>query len=206
MKIDPKGIVQVQQVFEGFELLGYETRNKYKILDESGKLLGFAAEQQKGFFNFLFRQVLGHWRKFDVHFFDENRSEFLIAHHPFRFFFQRLEIRRPEGKLLGALQQRFAIINKKFDLEDNRGETLFEMRSPFWKIWTFPFYRRGNEVARISKKWSGLLSEAFTDRDNFIVQFEDQNLGVDEKHLILATSVFIDLQYFEKKANNRRRY
>ena len=37
----------VKQKFEGFELLGYETRNKYTILDEQGEQVAFAAEQQK---------------------------------------------------------------------------------------------------------------------------------------------------------------
>lgn len=190
----------VKQKFEGFELLGYETRNKYALLDENENQIGFAAEQGKGFFGFLLRQVLGHWRKFDVHFFDQNKQEFMIAHHPFRFFFQRFEIRDMSGKEIGALQQRFSILSKKFDVEDANGNVLLEMKSPIWKIWTFPFYYQGQEVARVEKKWTGLLAEAFTDKDTFSVNFGKDDLSNEEKMVILATSVFVDLQYFEKKS------
>ena len=46
-----------------------------------------------------------------------------------------------------------------------------EVSSPFWRLWTFPFAARGAEVASVQKKWSGLLAEAFTDKDNFAVDF-----------------------------------
>ena len=72
----------------------------------------------KGFLGMIFRQILGHWRKFDIHFFGPDRQPYMIAHHPFRFFFQRLEVTTPDGKFLGAVQQRFAIFRKRFDIEN----------------------------------------------------------------------------------------
>ena len=191
----------VKQSFEGMELLGFETRNKFVIMDENKNPIGHAAEQGKGILGFFLRQYLGHWRKFDIHFFDENHQLVMIAHHPFRFFFQRLEINSASGNYLGALQQRFAIFSKKFDVVDERENVLYEMRSPIWKIWTFPFYKRGQEVARVEKKWTGLLAEMFTDKDTFLVHYKDQSLSISQRLIILATSLFIDLQYFEKKAD-----
>lgn len=44
------------------------------------------------------------------------------------------------------------------------------------------------------------MSEVFTDRDNFVVQIGDQKIENSERLFILATSIFIDLQYFERKA------
>lgn len=191
--------VIVKQHFEGFELLGYETRNKYAIMDENKNKIGFAAEQQKGIFGFLLRQFLGHWRSFDVHFFDVNKKEFLVARHPFRFFFQRFEIYE-DGRFLGALQQRFSIFRKKFDVLDERETVLMEMNSSFLQFWTFPFRKRGQEIARIEKKWTGLLAEFFTDKDTFLVSFDSPGLMREEKMIILASSIFVDLQYFERKA------
>ena len=54
--------------------------NKYAILDENENKIGFAAEQQKGIFAFLLRQFLGHWRSFEIHFYDEEKKEFLYRH------------------------------------------------------------------------------------------------------------------------------
>ncbi len=194
--------ILVHQIFEAFELFGYETRNKYEILDENQKKIGFAAEQGKGFLSFLTRQFLGHWRTFELYFFDNDRKLFMTAIHPFRFYFERLEIKDKDGLLIGALQKRFSILTKKFDVEDPHGNVIMEMRSPLWKIWTFPFIKMGSEVARIEKKWSGLLAEVFTDKDRFLVSYDDPSFTEQEKLIVLAASVFIDIRYFEKNANN----
>ncbi|HLB59087.1 MAG TPA: phospholipid scramblase-related protein [Bdellovibrionota bacterium] len=190
----------VLQVHELGEWIGVETRNKYAILDEGKNQIGFAAEQQKGILGFLFRQFFGHWRSFEIHFFNRAKQRVMTARHPFRILFQRLEISDQSEKLIGAIQQRFSILTKRFDVENDRGMVIMEVASPIWKIWTFSFMHKGKQVACIQKKWTGIFSEAFTDKDNFMVEFSDPNLSNNERQLVLAASVFIDLRYFEKKA------
>lgn len=190
----------VEQRHELVELLGFEMRNKYEILGEDGAAVGFCTEQQKGFFGFLARMLLGHWRPFDLFFFDHERQQVLTAHHPFRVLFQRLEVSLPDGRPLGALQSRFAVLSKRFDVEDASGGVIMTVCSPLWKIWTFPFVKDGRPAATVVKKWSGLLAEGFTDKDRFRVEFEDPSLSPDERLLILAAALFVDLQYFERKA------
>ena len=190
----------VRQRFELGEMFGFETRNKYEVVSENGVQVAFAAEQQKGFLGFLFRQTLGHWRTFDIHFFTPERTPFMVARHPFRWFFQRLEVYDEAGALVGAIQRRFSILTKRFDVQDAKGSVIMEVSSPFWRLWTFPFMTSGAEVACVRKKWSGLLAEAFTDKDNFAVELG--NLGENERRLVLAAAIYIDLMYFEKKASS----
>lgn len=190
----------VEQRHELVELLGFETRNKYEIRGEDGTPVGFCAEQQKGFLGVLARMMLGHWRTFDLFFFDQERRQVLTAHHPFRILFQRLEVSLPEGRALGALQSRFAVLSKRFDVEDAAGRVVMTVSSPLWRIWTFPFLKDGRPAATVAKKWSGLLAEGFTDKDRFRVEFEDPSLTADERLLVLAAALFVDLQYFERKA------
>lgn len=182
------------------ELFGYETRNKYQILDEQKRLIAYAAEQGKGLIGFILRQYLGHWRKFDVHFMSPERDTVLVAHHPFRFFFQRIEVRDGAGRLFGAIQRRFSFFTKRFDVEDTTGRILLKVDSPFFRFWTFDFMRNGRQVASIQKKWSGLFNEAFTDKDIFMIEFNDSALPQTERTLILAASIFVDMLYFEQKA------
>lgn len=144
--------VLVHQVHEIGEFFGFETRNKYQILDEQQALIGYAAEQQKGILGFILRQYLGHWRKFDVYFFTPDRALTMIAHHPFRWFFQRIEVRNAQGKLLGALQKRFSVLSKRFDVENERGMTIMEISSPIWRLWTFTYMHQGNQIAQVKKK------------------------------------------------------
>jgi len=190
----------VRQRHEMGELFGLETRNKYEVVSEGGAAVAYAAEQQKGFLGLLFRQTLGHWRTFDIQFFTADRAPFMTARHPFRFFFQRLEVFDHAGVFIGAIQQRFSIFSKRFDVQDAGGQVVMEVSSPFWRLWTFPFMARGAQVASVQKKWSGLLAEAFTDKDNFLVDFGDGSLDENGRRLVLAAALFIDLQYFEKKA------
>lgn len=190
----------VEQRHELAELVGFETRNKYQILGEDGTPVGYCAEQDKGFIGFLARQFLGHWRVYDLFFFDMERRAVLLAHHPFRFFFQRLEIATTDGRRLGALQLRFSLLSKKFDVEGPDGRVVMTVSSPLWKLWTFPFEKEGRPVAVVLKKWAGLLSEAFTDKDRFRVEFSEMDLSLEERLLVLAAALFVDLQYFERKA------
>jgi uncharacterized protein YxjI len=189
-----------KQRWELAEFLGFETRNKYEILAESGQSVGFAAEQRDGGLGFLLRQVLGHWRTFTLHFFRPDRTTAFVATHPFRFLFQRLEIATAGGKPLGALQQRFAILSKRFDVLDAAGNVVLETNSPLWSPWTFKFLQGDRERAVVRKKWSGLFSEASSDRDNFQILFSDPAMREEERCMILASALFIDLIYFERKA------
>lgn len=191
----------VNQVREIAELFGYETRNKYQILDANMRPVVFAAEQGKGLFGFVTRQYLGHWRTFDVHFLNPGREVMLVAHHPFRWFFQRIEVRDGTGKFIGAIQKRFSIFSKKFDVEDSLGRAILQVESPLLKFWTFTFMRQGRQVAVVQKKWSGLFNEMFTDKDVFLIDYSDATLGQIERTLVLASSIFIDILYFERKAN-----
>jgi len=182
------------------ELFGIETRNKYS-LEAGGAPFGFAAEQGKGGLAFLARFFVGHWRTFEIHFFDNARQLVLRAVHPFRFLFQRLEVSDANGRPLGAIQQRFSRISKRFDVTDPSDRLLLSVSSPFWRPWTFAFERDGRALARVEKKWSGMLQEAFTDADRFRVAFESPELSLDERALVLAAGIFVDLQYFERKAD-----
>lgn len=195
-----RGLV-IQQVRELWELVGFETRNKYRITDESGKALAYAAEQQKGILGFLARQFLGHWRSFEIHFFNEQKQILFTVHHPFRFFFQKFTVKDPNGAVLGHMEQNFAILSKRFSLRSEATRRSFKMKSPIWKLWTFPVTENGRAVALIEKKWSGFLKEVFTDADQFRLGFQDPNLSNEDRKLLLAAAVFVDLQYFEAKAN-----
>ncbi len=197
--IESSEIIQIKQVRELAELFGFETRNKYSIKDHNSEEFCFCAEQSLGFGGLVLLQFLGHWRTFDLIGSDRNNSQVFRARHPFRWFFQRLDVYR-HNRLIGSFQQRFSIFSKKFDILDPNGHRVMTMNSPFFMFWTFPIQKNGRDVAVIEKKWSGLLQEAFTDADNFRLRFSDRYLSIDEKVLLLAGTIFVDLIYFEIKA------
>ncbi len=185
---------------ELIELFGFETRNKYEIQDSNGNLVFYCAEMQKGFLGFLFRQMLGHWRSFELNFFDSQKKTIWRAIHPFRFFFQRLDVYSNSGAV-GSVEWHWALFRKKYSLIDLKAGRVLKINSGFLSFWTFPITIGGQEVASIKKKWSGLLKETFTDTDNFLIEFSP-SLGESERQLILSAAVLIDLNHFEQKARN----
>ncbi|XP_078266561.1 phospholipid scramblase 2-like isoform X2 [Rhinoraja longicauda] len=54
-------------------------------------------------------------------------------------------------------------------------------------------------VGKITKQWTGLLREAFTDADNFGIQFP-LDLDVKVKAVLLAATFLIDFLFFEKSS------
>ncbi len=131
--------------------------------------------------------------------FDAARRPVLLANHPFRIFFQQLDVSDPNGIAVGSIVRRWGLFTKAFDVVDPRGQVLLEVRSRFWQIWTFRFMRAGRELGTVEKKWSGFLQEAFTDADKFLVKLGDE-LQPSERALVLMAAIYIDLLYFEKKA------
>jgi uncharacterized protein YxjI len=192
--------LMVRQYRETWEwLAGFETRNRYLVGDPRGDAVAWAAEHGEGVGAFLLRQLLGHWRRFEIRFFDSAHRPVLRVVHPFRWFFKRLEVHASDGQKIGAVQQRFSLLKKSFDVEDARGSVLMRVRSGLFRPWRFDFERNGREVARVQKRWTGLLTEAFTDADSFGVSFEP-SLGSQERLLVLAAAIFVDLRFFERKA------
>ncbi|CAG2162276.1 unnamed protein product [Oppiella nova] len=69
--------------------------------------------------------------------------------------------------------------------------------------WTLLAKDSDRNVGKISKKWSGLLREHFTDADVFGVNFPgDQDVRA--KALLMAATFLIDFMFFEKKGNRER--
>lgn len=189
--------LHVQQVLEGWELLGFETRNKYSILDERMSPLAYAAEEKTGLGGAIFRHFFGHWRTFRMTVFDSARKPQYRLHFPFRFFFKTLFVSDMSGRSIGRLEQTFAIFRKKFDVYDSSDRRIARINSSFFRFWTFDFYRDGRKTGGIQKKWSGALGELFTDRDNFVVTFDEPGLTPDERALMLCTCLMADIIYFE---------
>ncbi|MFL2928006.1 MAG: phospholipid scramblase-related protein, partial [Opitutales bacterium] len=63
--------------------------------------------------------------------------------------------------------------------------------------WTFFIKNNGTEYGKITKKWSGLLKESFTEADNFGVVFPEE-WDVKVKALFLGAVFLIDFVHFEK--------
>jgi Zn-finger nucleic acid-binding protein len=190
----------VRQRFEGWELFtNFETRNKYEILDQSGRTVAYAAEQNKGFLGFLGRNILGQFRRIEIFVFDADRQLIARAILPFRLLFRRMDVVDAAGRNIGTLQRRFALAATYYSVHDARGTQIMEMKRPWFRFWKFTFSVWGRELALVEKKWSGALRELFTNEDFFKVTFSPELTDTSNRMLVLLGALIVDLVHFEQK-------
>ncbi|HZN58808.1 MAG TPA: phospholipid scramblase-related protein [Planctomycetota bacterium] len=193
----------VRQVKEWGEiLLGFEARNRFEIFDATGRTVGFAAEESGGFGTVILRNLFGRLRAAVVHIYEPAGRQVARCVKPFRFYFHRVDIFEGEQRI-GAVERRFSIFHRLFDVEDADGRALCRIRSPWLRIWTFKLLVEGQEVGRISKKWGGLLREMFTDADTFGVEFTHPELPAELKKLLLGATFLVDFTCFENNQGSR---
>jgi hypothetical protein len=120
---------------------------------------------------------------------------------PFRFYFHRAEVIDSQGQSLGAIERRFSILRRIYSVLDSSGQEVFQLFGPILHPWTFEIRSEGIEYGKITKKWSGLVKESFTDADNFGVVFPEE-WDVKLKALFLGAVFLIDFVHFEDKGND----
>lgn len=175
-----------------------DAKNQYEVYDEAGNPVFHVAEARS---SFLARLFLRSARPFHSEVRDLTTGQPLLAlDRPFRFIFHRLEVRTPDGRLLGALQKRWTWFRRKYTVEGPDGQEVATLFGPFWRPWTFKILvpGRAEPVGMIQKRWSGLLKEAFTDADNFGIEFgevADPRL----RAVLFAATVLIDVVHFEQR-------
>lgn len=185
---------ELAEVFTGFE-----TRNRYEIDDGSGAPFLWAMETGGGMGRWVLRQWLGSKRPFTVEVKDASGATLIEVRRPWRWFLSRAEIFDGTGNKLGAIQQRFSFLRRRYTVEGPGGNEVAELFGPVLKPWTFEVHVRGNVLGKITKRWSGLLKESFTDADHFGLELgptADPRL----RSLCLGATFLIDFVHFERKS------
>lgn len=182
-------------------LFAFEAKNRYVVL---GNRMGAAfevEEQGEGFGELLKRLFLGTARPFTAYVTDTRRDSLAMRlHRRWRWFFPFMDVHDGEDHPVASLEAQWAWFQRRYTVRDAQGATLGEIIGPFFKPWTFELTVGGRVIGHIKKKWSGLLKEAFTDADNFEVDFE-ADVDPRWKALALAAAVLIDVVHFERAKN-----
>lgn len=209
-------LVQVDQLLvkQKFELLealcGCEGKNKYKIKNSMGQQVFYAKEDT----NCCTRNCCGPTRPFDMIITDNNEREVLHLSRPLRCqsclfpcFLQELEVSDSNGVVIGRVEQEWSICAPKFAIYDQSNQLVLRMKGP---VCTFSICGdvefdivspdESMEVGKISKQWSGLAREAFTDSDNFGISFP-MDLDCRMKATLIGAMFLIDFMFFEKAGN-----
>lgn len=204
-QIDQLLVKQQVELLEAFT--GFETNNKYKILNSMGQQVFFAAEDT----DCCTRQCCGPARPFEMKILDNLQREVIHLTRPLRcsscFFpccLQEIEVQSPPGTVLGYCSQEWSICIPKFEIQNAQRETVLRIEGPFCQCnicgdveFQVLSADGQNQVGKISKQWSGLAKEMFTDADNFGITFP-MDLDVTTKAVVLGSCFLIDFMFFEQ--------
>ncbi len=192
------GLIVSQKKEWGEILSGFETKNKYAVMDTSGNELYVAVEEGG---SIILRWLLKALRPFEIRVLTYDGKLVLRVARPFRFYFHQLNVFDSGGKLLGTVQRRFSLLRRIYSVLDSFGQEIFHLFGPIFHAWTFEIRKNGVEYGKITKKWSGVLKEGFTDADNFGIIFP-ADCEITYKSLFLGAVFLIDFVHFENKGNN----
>ncbi|XP_043330008.1 phospholipid scramblase 2 isoform X1 [Cervus elaphus] len=197
----------IHQQMELLEVLtGFETRNKYEIKNSLGQRVYFASEDT----DCCTRNCWGPSRPFTMRILDNLGREVITLERPLRCSccccpccLQEIEIQAPPGVPVGYVTQTWHPCLPKFTVQNERREDVLRISGPCVACSCcadvhFEVKSLDDKyvVGKISKHWTGLVRELFTDADNFGIQFP-LDLDVKMKAVMLGACFLIDFMFFE---------
>jgi len=211
--VDQLLVKQKVELLEAFT--GFETANKYKVFNSLGQQVFIAKEDT----DCCTRQCCGPIRPFQINICDNGGQEVINLDRPLRCqaccfpcCLQEMEVSSPPGTVIGSIEQEWNILYPRFLIKDETGNPVLKIEGPFCTIsccgdvdFKVMSVENGNEVGMITKQWSGLIKEAYTDADNFGISFP-LDLDVKVKATLLGALFLIDFMYFEQQQNNNNNY
>jgi uncharacterized protein YxjI len=171
-----------------------EVTNQYGLEDTEGNAIGSVNEVGQSTVRKavrLFSQVdqyLSH--RLEVH--DADGATVLTLYRPPKLMKSKVEVTDAGGEALGTIVQENVVGKKRFALNDAGGTRVGTLVAENWRAWDFRIFDTTEAVVgTVNKQFSGLLREAFTTADTYVVQLES-SLSGSLRPLAFAAAVAID--------------
>lgn len=173
----------------------FKAANNYDVFDPaSGEKLLECREPDLGFFTKLFRFTdYKRMTPFEVVLTGADGRKALTVRRGVSFFLSKVAVLDENGRVVGGFRQKFFSIGGAFRVLDARENEVCALKGK-WTSWDFQFLKGDKELARVTKKWSGLGKELFTSADNYVLSVSDAVAGDDDvRILIMAAVMCIDM-------------
>ena len=170
-----------------------EVTQEFAVYDQAGNQLGSVVEVGQSTAKKLLRfatnvdQFLTH--KFEVR--DAHGVVLMTLVRPAKFMKSKVVVGTPTGQEIGTIRQENVLGKIRFAFEAG-GQRIGGIQAENWRAWNFSIVdASGQEVARITKTWEGLLKAAFTTADNYVVQIHHR-LPEPLRSLVVASALTVD--------------
>ncbi len=115
------------------------------------------------------------------------------------FWMSKITLTDSKGDLLGKINQKFAILKPTFKIFDEADTEIASITGD-WKGWNFKIIDNNlAQIGTISKKWNGIMKEAFTTADKYVVDIVPEYAEDKRKMAIVSCAITIDMVLKESK-------
>lgn len=172
----------------------FKAASNYDVLDpETGETLIHCREDNLGFFTKILRFTkYSRNTPFLVEVRTPSGEPILSIRRGVSIFISNVDVLDASGERIGGFKQKFFSIGGAFDVLGPSDNILCTLKGK-WTSWEFRFLAGENELASVTKKWSGIGKELFTSADNYVLQVQD-HVPPDNpiRQLIMAAVLCID--------------
>ena len=170
-----------------------ELTNEYAVFDDGGVQIG--AVRQVG--QSAVRKVLRALTSVDqflttrLEVVDSDGAVLLQLTRPAKFIKSKVIVQDGSGREIGTIVQENVIGKIRFGLQAG-GRAVGSINAENWRAWDFNIQdHNGREVARVKKKWEGIVKNVFTTADNYVVNIPSP-LDDPLRSLVVAAALSID--------------
>jgi Scramblase. len=172
-----------------------ELNAEFEILDEEGTQIGVVRQEGQSQLKKVARLVssLDQFMTHTLAVYDENGAKVVELTRPRKVFKSTVLVKDATGAEIGRIVQKNMIGKIKFALQDGAGMELGSLNGENWRAWNFSIKdASGQEVARITKTWEGLMRTAFTTADHYLLEVNG-DLSPALRPIVLASAAGVDL-------------
>lgn len=173
----------------------FKASNNYDILNpDTEQIILNCREEKPGFFTRILRFTnFKTSTPFHIEIKTLKGEKVLTIKKGVSFFLSTVNVFDENEKLIGKFKQKLFSLKGRFDVFDAMDNHMCSLKSELIS-WDYQFIKNDVELALISKKWSGLKKELFTNADNYMLKINEQVPNNDSiRMLIMAAVMCIDM-------------
>jgi len=179
-----------------------ELADQYRIRDEEGNEIGYIRKEGQSALKKT-RGFVSHRNQLITHrlaMYDRHGIKAIELLRPRKTMQARAEVLDGGGVPVGTIVQKDVLGKKRLGLEGASGELLGTIDAEDRRGWDFAIEdATGAEVGRITKKWPGLLAEAFTTADDYVLEISS-DVSPALRLMMLGTAAGVDLALKQDEA------
>jgi uncharacterized protein YxjI len=173
--------------------------NSYKIFDEDGNQIGSVQQKMSRGYKFLSFLVSKSMFPLALDIMDMDGRVLISLRRGWKLLLSKISLLDERGSHIANINQKFKLLKAEFHIVDTAGGQIGRILGD-WKSWNFTITDiRDAELGVVTKKWAGLLKEAFTTADKYVVSIKPTLTDMKRRKTIIASAIVIDMILTEGK-------